>query len=132
MCDVWCMMCVGWCVMCVVLCCVVVLCGVWCAVVFCSVRAGGVLFKTRTQYQGALGTNPPAPSGAPGVLRTVPFGPLLVWYGGQKPPATKMYPKTLVSQGVVPKNTVLKGMPLRTTEINTFYSFGISVGSQGG
>ena len=40
--------------MCVVLCCVVVLCGVWCAVVFCSVRAGGVLCKMRTQYQGVL------------------------------------------------------------------------------
>ena len=36
MCVGWCVMCVGWCVMCVVLCCVVVLCGVWCAVVFCS------------------------------------------------------------------------------------------------
>ena len=29
-----------------------VVCGVLCS---CSVRAGGVLFKTRTQYQGVLG-----------------------------------------------------------------------------
>ena len=54
-CDVWCMVCD---VCCVVLCrCHVVLCcvevhGVVCC---CSVRAGGVLFKTRTQYQGVLG-----------------------------------------------------------------------------
>ena len=39
--DVWCMMCVGW-------------CDVWCVCSF-SVRAGGVLFKTRTQYRGVLG-----------------------------------------------------------------------------
>ena len=28
---------------------------VWCSVCVPSVRAGGVLFKTRTQYQGVLG-----------------------------------------------------------------------------
>ena len=38
----------------VVLCCVV-LCVVWCSVCVPSVRAGGVLFKTRTQYQRVLG-----------------------------------------------------------------------------
>ena len=41
---------------CVEVCCVV--CGVVCGVVcvfLLSVRAGGVLFKTRTQYQGVLG-----------------------------------------------------------------------------
>ena len=40
-------------------CCVV--CGVVCGVVcvfLLSVRAGGVLFKTRTQYQGVLGIKP--------------------------------------------------------------------------
>ena len=44
--------------LCVELCCVVlwrgVVCGVFCSL---SVRAGGVLFKTRTQYQGVLGKN---------------------------------------------------------------------------
>ena len=40
---------------CVVLCCVVVRCMVWCSVCVPSVRAGGVLFKTRTQYQRVLG-----------------------------------------------------------------------------
>ena len=44
--------------------CVCVGCGVWCGV-WCSVplflRAGGVLFKTRTQYQGVLGKNTPKP-----------------------------------------------------------------------
>ena len=43
MCGVWC-----------VLCCVV-LCDVVCGVLFLFLRAGGVLFKTRTQYQGVLG-----------------------------------------------------------------------------
>ena len=50
--------------MCGVLCCVVLWCvevyGVlwcvmWCVCSVPSVRAGGVLFKTRTQYQGVLG-----------------------------------------------------------------------------
>ena len=54
MCDVWCMLCCGV----VVLCCVEVYGVLWC-VMWCvpslSVRAGGVLFKTRTQYQGVLG-----------------------------------------------------------------------------
>ena len=40
---------------CVVLCCVVLRCMVWCSVCVPSVRAGGVLFKTRTQYQRVLG-----------------------------------------------------------------------------
>ena len=44
---------------CVVLCCVVLCCVEVYGVVFCvcvpSVRAGGVLFKTRTQYQRVLG-----------------------------------------------------------------------------
>ena len=48
---VWC--CVESC--CVVLCCVVLRCMVWCSVCVPSVRAGGVLFKTRTQYQRVLG-----------------------------------------------------------------------------
>ena len=52
---------------CVVLCggvCCSVCCSVWCMYgVVCvvwvgvSLRAGGVLFKTRTQYQGVLGKN---------------------------------------------------------------------------
>ena len=49
-CDVGCVV--------VEVCCVV--CGVVCGVVcvfLLSVRAGGVLFKTRTQYQGVLGKN---------------------------------------------------------------------------
>ncbi len=46
-CDVWCVVCDVWCVVYDV--CVV--CGVLCV----SLRAGGVLFKTRTQYRGVLG-----------------------------------------------------------------------------
>ena len=44
-----CVVCDVWCVVCVVLC--DVLCGV---PSFLFLRAGGVLFKTRTQYQGVF------------------------------------------------------------------------------
>ena len=47
--------CCGVVVLCVVLCCVVLRCMVWCSVCVPSVRAGGVLFKMRTQYQRVLG-----------------------------------------------------------------------------
>ena len=50
MCGVWCVVCVGWCVMCGVWCVVCVVC-----VLFLFLRAGDVLFKTRTQYRGVLG-----------------------------------------------------------------------------
>ena len=59
-CDVWCVVCDVWCVVYDV--CVV--CGVLCV----SLRAGGVLFKTRTQYRGVLGKKGLVP-GLYGVVR---------------------------------------------------------------
>ena len=59
MCVGWCVMCVGWCGVCWCppFVCAVLRCSVWCSFLFLFLRAGGVLFKTRTQYQGVLGKN---------------------------------------------------------------------------